>query len=73
MAIDFLVVGQLPPPIHGSNIMADLFLDGLVKIGFNVSIVEKKFSTRQNEIAKISINKILNFLTLSTVSLKAEI
>ena len=59
MAIDFLVVGQLPPPIHGSNIMTNQFLNGLIKIGFNVSIVEKKFSTRQNEIAKVSIDKIL--------------
>jgi len=59
MAIDFLVIGQLPPPIHGSNVMTDRFLNGLVKIGFTVSIVEKKFSARQNEITKISIGKIL--------------
>jgi glycosyltransferase involved in cell wall biosynthesis len=59
MEIDFLVIGQLPPPIHGSNVMTDRFLNGLVKIGFNVTIVEKKFSARQNEITKVSIGKIL--------------
>jgi len=59
MAIEFLVIGQLPPPVHGSNVMTDRFLNGLVKIGFNVSIVEKKFSARQNEITKITIGKIL--------------
>jgi glycosyltransferase involved in cell wall biosynthesis len=59
MAIDFLVVGQLPPPIHGSNVMTDQFLNGLAKIGFKVSIVEKKFSVRQTDITKISVGKIL--------------
>jgi glycosyltransferase involved in cell wall biosynthesis len=54
-----LVVGQLPPPHHGSNVMARVFLDSLREIGYDVSFVEKPFSKQLSDVGKSSVGKLL--------------
>ena len=39
-----LVVGQLPPPYHGSNVMAKVMLEALEKEGYQVIFIDKSFS-----------------------------
>ena len=54
-----LIIGQLPPPVHGSNIMTELFYNSLKKKGYEASIIQKNFSKRQEDVRKFSIIKIL--------------
>ena len=58
MSGKLLVVGQLPPPVHGSNIMTERFVRSLQNIGHDVFLVPKTFSRRQEEVEKFSIIKI---------------
>lgn len=59
MSLKILVIGQTPPPVHGSNIMTETFTRSLESLGHRVNLLEKKFSTKQEGIGKISIRKIL--------------
>jgi len=36
-----LIIGQLPPPHHGSNVMTEMFIKSLNNLGCNITIVEK--------------------------------
>lgn len=54
-----LIVGQLPPPCHGSNVMTELFVSSLIKLGFKVSIAEKTFSKTMLEIGSYSLKKLI--------------
>jgi glycosyltransferase involved in cell wall biosynthesis len=54
-----LVVGQFPPPVQGTTVMAKNFVETLSKIYERIIIVEKKFSKNQQEVGKISVLKIL--------------
>ena len=58
MSGKFLLIGQLPPPVHGSNVMAERFHRSLQNIGHEVFIVEKTFSRRQKDVRKLSIVKV---------------
>ena len=58
MKKNILVIGQLPPPYHGSNVMTEIFNSSLRKMGYEVSIAEKNFSLTMHEVEKISIKKI---------------
>ena len=58
MKKNILVIGQLPPPYHGSNVMTGIFISSLRKIGYEVSIAEKKFSLTMGEVEKINIKKV---------------
>jgi glycosyltransferase involved in cell wall biosynthesis len=59
-----LVIGQLPPPIHGSNIMTELLIDSLKNINKKVVLVQKNFSSTQEEIGKFRIKKIYEAVAL---------
>ena len=59
MTHKLLIIGQLPPPVHGSNIMTELFYNSVRKIGLEVSILQKTFSKGQEDVGKLSIIKIL--------------
>ena len=54
-----LIVGQLPPPVHGSNLMTELFYNSVKKIGYEVLIMQKTFSKRQEDVGSLSVLKIL--------------
>lgn len=54
-----LVIGQLPPPVHGSNVMTERFMDSLNAIGVTSAIVEKKFSEQLEDVGKRNPRKLL--------------
>lgn len=59
MSKRILVVAQLPPPIHGSTVMAERFLNALHHNGFETGIVQKTFSRSMEEVGKASLAKVL--------------
>lgn len=54
-----LVVGQLPPPVHGSNVMAAIFLESLRKLGYAVRLAKKKFSSTTAEVERFRPKKLI--------------
>lgn len=54
-----LVIGQLPPPVHGSNVMTETFVKILRKLDFDVITVEKTFNRDQKNIGRITYSKLL--------------
>lgn len=54
-----LVIGQLPPPVHGSNVMTERFMESLAAVNIPAVIVEKKFSTQLTEVGKNDPKKLL--------------
>ena len=54
-----LVVAQLPPPVHGSNVMAERFMTALEQAGHEARIVEKLFSRSLDEVGRASFKKAL--------------
>ena len=62
-----LIIGQLPPPHHGSNVMTEMFNKSLKNLGCNITIVEKKFSNRIEDVRKLSISKIFKIPVISSI------
>ena len=60
-----LVVGQLPPPYHGSNVMAKAMVRALNARGYQVEFVDKSFSKSIEAIGKPSLYKILRIPVLA--------
>ena len=60
-----LVIGQLPPPHHGSNVMAEIFIKSLKNAGCDTTIIEKKFSDKIEDVRIFSIKKILKIPRIS--------
>lgn len=60
-----LIVGQLPPPQHGSNVMTDITLGTLKRIGYEPIFVDKSFSHNIRSVGKPSIRKILRLPVLA--------
>ncbi len=60
-----LIVGQLPPPVHGSNVMAELFWDSLQKLGCQVDLVQKTFSRNIQQLERFSFGKVWRIFTIS--------
>ena len=54
-----LIIGQLPPPYHGSNVMAKAMLSMLKTEGYEVYFVDKSFAKSIEAIGKPSLRKIL--------------
>jgi len=59
-----LVVSQVPPPLHGSTLVTRLFLDLLDDHGFEVTLVDRRFSTSVREVGRFSSRKVLSALLL---------
>ena len=64
MSTRVLVVGQLPPPVHGSNVMTKRFMEALETNKISATIVEKDFSSQLHEVGKKSLNKLLKVPSL---------
>lgn len=60
-----LVVGQYPPPYHGSNVMAKVTVSTLEKTGYKVIFVNKSFAKSIETIGKPSLRKILRIPVLA--------
>jgi glycosyltransferase involved in cell wall biosynthesis len=61
----FLIFGQLPPPVHGSNVMAELFWRSLQNLGYQVEVVQKTFSRDMRQVERFSLGKVLKIFTIS--------
>lgn len=59
-----LIYGQLPPPQHGSNIMALTLLKSLEKLGYQARLSNKGFSKKINEVNKITFVKFFRMLSM---------
>ena len=59
MSRKILVVGQLPPPVHGSTVMGERFMRALKNNGFETKIVQKTFSKKNEEVGKASLLKLM--------------
>ena len=66
-----LVIGQLPPPYHGSNVMAKVMLSVLDTQGYEVVFVDKSFTKSIDTIGKPSLHKILRVPVLAMEILTA--
>lgn len=53
-----IVVGQLPPPVNGSNKMAQILLSALKRSGRLPILVDKRFSNSPEEVGRASFRKI---------------
>ncbi len=60
-----LVVGQLPPPVHGANIMAEIFIHALQCLGHEVVLVSKTFSQTIAEVEKVNLKKFLRIFGIA--------
>lgn len=54
-----LVVSQLPPPVHGSAVMTATLLDVLRDLRFRAVLVDRRFSTRVDDVGRPSLRKVL--------------
>lgn len=58
-----LVVGQFPPPVHGSNVMARQLFHALESTEFSPIFVDKGFSKKHSEVGNFSLVKVLRALS----------
>ena len=64
-----LIIGQLPPPYHGSNVMAKIMLSVLRKQGYDIIFINKSFAKSIDTIGKPSLRKILRIPILAVKTL----
>lgn len=55
---DIVIVGQLPPPTHGSTIMTARLRDTLTALQLPVEVVERRFSSTIDEVGRPTVMKI---------------
>lgn len=66
-----LVVSQLPPPVHGSTVMTQRFMEALGKCGFDSCIVERNFSRSQEDVERVTVGKVMKIPALCFRLIKA--
>ena len=54
-----LIIGQTPPPYHGSTIMTRTYLKALSSCGYEVLFINKLFSRNISDIGKLTWQKIM--------------
>lgn len=59
-----LIISQLPPPVHGSTVMTQRFMEALDKCGFDSRIVERNFSRNQEDVERVTVGKVLKIPAL---------
>lgn len=60
-----LILGQLPPPLHGSSQMTRLLIETLNSLQIENVFVGKNFSSNIEQIGKFSPRKLIRFLELA--------
>ncbi|WP_375388152.1 WecB/TagA/CpsF family glycosyltransferase [uncultured Amnibacterium sp.] len=60
------VVGQLPPPLHGSAVMTERLISALRENGDTVEIVDRRFSRSVDEVGRAGLRKVLAIPSLVT-------
>ncbi len=66
-----IVVGQVPPPSHGSNVMTQVFLHALDTLKINYMFINKQFSLASSEVEKFRPIKIIRFIKVISAVVKA--
>lgn len=69
-----LIIGQVPPPIHGSNIMTELFIQAIDLSKYNYVHINKQFSFNISEVEKlkpIKIFRIVKIIFKAVMTMKA--
>lgn len=61
---DVLVISQLPPPVHGSTLMTQTFFRTLDTLGFSWFLVDRRFSTRVDQVGKFGFGKAISAVGL---------
>ena len=56
---NILVVGQIPPPYHGFNVMAEMVLNALQKKEYEPIFISKSFSRSIETVGKASFRKVM--------------
>ena len=59
------VVGQLPPPLHGSAVMTERLVEALRRNGESVSVVDRRFSRSVGEVGRPGVRKVLAIPSLA--------
>jgi glycosyltransferase involved in cell wall biosynthesis len=54
-----LVISQLPPPVHGSTVMTEVFLTSLDRLNVNWTLVDRRFSASIDSVGRITLRKAL--------------
>jgi glycosyltransferase involved in cell wall biosynthesis len=54
-----LIIGQLPPPYHGSNVMTKVMIEAVKQSKNTVFFIDKMFSKNVETVGKISFRKLL--------------
>jgi glycosyltransferase involved in cell wall biosynthesis len=54
-----VILGQLPPPVHGSTIMTARLRDALKQSGRHIEVVERRFSSTIDQVGRVSMRKVL--------------
>ena len=52
------VVGQLPPPMHGSAVMTQRLIEAIGAVGSTVSVVDRRFSRSVAEVGRPGLRKL---------------
>ena len=52
-----LVISQLPPPVHGSTVMTEVFLGSLDRLDVQWTLVDRRFSASIDEVGKVTARK----------------
>lgn len=55
---DVMVISQLPPPVHGSNLMTRVFLDTLDTQSIPWRLIDRRFSRTVEEVGRFSPKKV---------------
>lgn len=64
-----LIIGQVPPPVHGSNVMAKELIACMDRIGVPALFVDKRLSRRNDEVGKFGFRKALRAIRLAFLML----
>lgn len=59
-----IVISQLPPPVHGSTVMTEVFLESVERLGIRWSLVDRRFSLNIGDVGRITIRKAFSALGL---------
>lgn len=58
-AAHLLVISQLPPPVHGSTVMTQVFLESLDRLDVRWTLVDRRFSASIDAVGKVTLRKAL--------------
>lgn len=59
-----IVISQVPPPVHGSTVMTSYFCRTLQDLGFDITLVDRRFSSSVSEVGRVSVKKVFSGLWL---------